>query len=56
MQRVSVSLGVYTHRGDTHLLAGSDDTHRDLAAIGYEDFLEDGRDSFAPTFGLEGQP
>ena len=42
VQRVAVGLGVDRDRADPHLVAGADDAHRDLAAVGDEDLLERG--------------
>jgi hypothetical protein len=40
MQRVAVGIGIDRDGGDAELLRGADDPAGDLAAIGYEDFLE----------------
>jgi hypothetical protein len=38
VERGSVGVGVDGHRTDAHLAQGADDTQRDLAAIGDQDF------------------
>src|SRR5262249_15418355 len=40
VERLAVRLRVHGDGGDAELAAGPDDTHRDLAAVGDEDFLE----------------
>ena len=40
VQRVAVELGVDGDRGDPQLLAGTDDSDRDLAAVGDQDLRE----------------
>ncbi len=39
VQRVAVEFGVHGDGGDAHLSTGAHDAHRDLAAIGDQDFL-----------------
>ena len=38
VQSVAVGLGKHRHGGDAHLLAGADDAHGDLAAVGDQQF------------------
>ena len=40
VQGVAVEVGVHGHRGDAHLLACTDDSDSDLAAVGDEDLVE----------------
>ena len=40
VEGVSVEIGVHGHRGDAQLLAGTDDSDGDLAAVGDEDLVE----------------
>src|SRR3569623_643239 len=47
MQAVAVGVGVDRDRGDAHLGAGAHDAHRDLAAVGDEDFIDQARTSSA---------
>ena len=39
VQRVAVEFGVHGDGGDAHLSTGAHHAHRDLAAIGDQDFL-----------------
>ncbi len=39
VQRVAIEFGVHGDGGDAHLSTGAHDAHRDLAAIGDQDFL-----------------
>ena len=39
-QRVAVGVGVHRHAADAGVLAGADDAHRDLAAVGDQDLLQ----------------
>src|SRR3569623_404141 len=47
MQAVAVGVGVDRDRGDAHLGAGAHDAHRDLAAVGEEDYSDHARTSSA---------
>ncbi len=38
MEVVLIRFGIYRHRGHSHLLAGADDAHGNLAAVGNQDF------------------
>ena len=40
VQRGAIHFGEDRDRGDAHLAAGANDAHRDLSAIGDQDFLE----------------
>src|SRR5207249_3748842 len=40
VQGVLVHFGMNGHAADAQFLAGPDDPHRDLAAVGHEDFLK----------------
>ena len=40
VQRSAVYIGINHDRGNSHFVARAQDAHRDLAAIGYQNFLE----------------
>jgi hypothetical protein len=46
---VGIRLGINRYGADIQFFAGANDAHRDLAAVGYQDFFKHGRESLWVT-------